>query len=203
MLEQLREVNRVMHDRPAEAEQMLVGLLPPMPRPHGEEAREDGLAKKRVGALRDAAFSFGGLSLSRRLLARFLEMPEVRLLLPDVLREKQSAAKRSEVNELLVSTAKTFLSEILGAHCKVGKKRAGRMSDEDRNARAAALACLLPSKLFQSRQGRAAMRALGISYRQAKWAVAIRASLEVDRARGWKRIKTSEHKDKAHRRPYV
>mmetsp|Transcript_42768 Transcript_42768/g.138731 ORF Transcript_42768/g.138731 Transcript_42768/m.138731 type:complete len:109 (-) Transcript_42768:1132-1458(-) len=44
--------------------------------------------------------------------------------------------------------------------------------------------------------GRSAMRALGISYRQAKWGVAIRASLEVDRASGWKRIKTSEHKDK-------
>ena len=111
-------------------------------------------------------------------------------------REKQSAAKRAEANELLVSTARRFLTEILVAKRSAGKRRAGRLSDEDRNARAAALACLLPTKLFESNMGRAAMRALGISYRQAKWGVAIRSSLEVDRARGWKRIKTSEHKDK-------
>jgi hypothetical protein len=134
--------------------------------------------------------------LSRRVLARFLEMPEVRQLLPDALRERQQQAKRSKVNELLVSTAKAFLAEILHARCAAGKKRAGRLSDEDRNARAAILACLLPASLLESRQCRAAMRALGISYRQAKQGVDIRASLEADGARGWKRIKTSEQTHK-------
>lgn len=194
--DQLLEVTRLRHSgKMKEAESRLAELLPDECGAVAE-SREDALARQRVRELRDVAFSFGGLSLSRRVIARFLGMPEVKLLLPEWVQKEQRNTADAETSKLLLDTAKTFLSQLFAARCAPGKQRAGRLSDEDRNARAAALSALLPASLFENRRGRAAMRILGISYRQAKFGSALRQSLDGDTAPGWKRLKTSEHCDK-------
>ena len=78
-------------------------------------------------------------------------------------------------------------------------KRGGRRTDINRNAHASAVAAMLPADLFENRRGRAAMRLLGLTYRQAKRGTETRREME-DRGGGWKRVKTSEHYDKARRR---
>jgi hypothetical protein len=57
--------------------------------PSTEQARkhESDLAKQRVRELRGELFSYGEASLTRKVLRRFLESPEVRLLLPPELQE--------------------------------------------------------------------------------------------------------------------
>ena len=52
--------------------------------PSTDTARKDeaALARQRVRDLRSEAFSYGGLSLTREVLRRFVESPEVRALLP-------------------------------------------------------------------------------------------------------------------------
>ena len=51
--------------------------------------RETELAKQRVRELRGELFSYGEVSLTREVLRRFIESPEVRLLLPAELQERQ------------------------------------------------------------------------------------------------------------------
>ena len=75
-------------------------------------------------------------------------------------------------------------------------KGSGRRTDVEINAFWASAASLIPRDIFESRQGRAAARLLGILYRVVKRASTIRASLE-DAAFGWKRLSTSKHKDSA------
>lgn len=128
---------------------------------------------------------------------------EVRLLLPEAVRRGRQEAADAQTSKLLLDTAKAFLTKLFKAQASVadrathqsGEKGGGRRSDENRTAFTAALAALLPADLFQNHRGRAAMRILGISYRQAKVGSRVRGELE-DWGRGWKRIKTSEHRDK-------
>ena len=79
----LQEVGRLQHDHKAKQAAELFAQLHPPPAPTDEkaEAREDGLARRRACELRDFTFSFGGLSLTRQVLQRLLEMREVSSLL--------------------------------------------------------------------------------------------------------------------------
>jgi hypothetical protein len=146
--------------------------------------------------LRDVALGFGGFTLSKRVIEQFLKMPSVKLLLPDALREQQDAASDAVVAKELMAAAKEFFTDIFG----VGF-RGGRLSDEDRNVYAGAMAALLPRDLFAKR-GRAASasRLTGLGYRQMHRGCDQRAELE-DRACGWRRIRTAEHQDKVNYGP--
>lgn len=174
-----------------DAQARLDMLLKAAPSEGGDEeqaiAREESLAKQRVRGVRDTLFEIGNISLTKRVVRRFLDTPEVRLLLPDELRQRQRVAADDAVREELVEAARRFF----GNHFKT---RGGR-SEEDRNAMAAAGAAFLPSSFFDSKHGRAAQRLLGIGYRAAKRFVGIRAEIE-GRGKGWKRLKMSEHCDK-------
>jgi hypothetical protein len=63
--------------------------------PSSEQARkcEDELARQRVRELRGELFSYGEVSLTREVLRRFLETPEVRLLLPPQLQVRQQSLR--------------------------------------------------------------------------------------------------------------
>ena len=155
---------------------------------------EANLAKQRVRELRGELFSYGEASLTREVLRRFLQIPEVRLLLPQELQKRQRDSAEAETRRLLLDTAKEFIATIYkirggGVHGR------GRRTDVARNAMAAGLAQLLPRSLFESRHGRAACRILGISYRQAKRGVQLNGeSLD---AGGWKQVTTVQHFDNA------
>ena len=118
-------------------------------------------------------------------------MPAVQLLLPDVLRELQQSSTDASVALELMGHAKDFFTGIFG----VGF-RGGRLSDEDRNAFAAASACFLPRDLFAKRgRAAAASRLTGLGYRQMHRGSDERRELE-DRHNGWRRVSTSGHNDK-------
>lgn len=151
--------------------------------------------KKRAQELRTTLFSFGGLSLTKGILAHFLNLPEVRLLLPDEFQKQQADATDAATARQLLSAAKTFINTILTKLDGGGTHRRGRRKATDCNAFWASVAALLPRDLFEARQGRAAMRLLGISYRVAKQAVNIRSKIE-DVAKGWVAIESSGHNDK-------
>ena len=188
----LKEVGSLQHDHKMKrAAEVLASLHPPpAPTDLQVEAREDALARRRAIELRDFTFSFGGLSLTRQVLARLLEMREVKLLLPEQLQERQSRAKDEETAQLLLRAAKTFFCELM-------KQREGRRSDVNRNAFIAGLVTLLPRDLFQNKRGRAAMRILGLSYRQAKLGSEARGVME-DCGKGWQLVTTKYHYDKVH-----
>ena len=80
----LHEVGQLRHDHKMKQAAELFAQLhsPPGPTDEKAEAREDGLARRRACELRDFTFSFGGLSLTRQVLQRLLEMREVRSALP-------------------------------------------------------------------------------------------------------------------------
>lgn len=71
-------------------------------------AKEDGLSRHRVRELRNCCFSLGGLSLTRRVLERFINMPEVRMLLPDAVNQARQEAVDASTSKLLLETAKVF-----------------------------------------------------------------------------------------------
>ena len=156
--------------------------------------REDELAKQRVRELHGELFSYGEASLTCEVLRRFIESPEVRLLLPAELQERQRAGADAKTWELLLETAKHFIATVYkirggGVHGR------GRRTDVARNAMAAGLAQLLPRSLFESRHGRAACRILGISYRQAKRGAQLNGeALDLG---GWREVTTAQHSDNA------
>ena len=191
--EQLLEINRLRHQGSAtEASELASSLESAAP---ADAKKLDGLARQRVRELRDTAFSFGKLELTREIVRRFVDMPEVRPLLTTEVIERRRDALDGETARDLIKAAKAFFGELLKAPRGEGKKRGGRRTDNDRNAHAAALAALLPRDLFENKRGRAAMRLLGLTYRQAKRGTELRGEME-DRGGGWKRQKTSEHFDK-------
>ena len=146
---------------------------------------------KDAQRLRDVALGFGGYAISRRIIEQFINMPVVKLCLSEPLREQIDDAHDASTAKALLAEAKVFFTEIFG----VGF-RGGRLSDEDRNAYAVASASMLPRDLFKRRgQAAAASRLTGLGYRQMHRGVAYRRQLE-DSACGWRRVKTSEHKDK-------
>lgn len=193
--EQLLKVFRLRNRHKIKEADELFQSLDNTPMEASAIAKEDGLSRHRVRELRDCCFSLGGLSLTRRVLERFLNMPEVRMLLPEAVSQARQEAVDASTSKLLLETAKDFLTKIFKARLAGKEKGGGRRSDENRNAFAAALAALLPADLFQNRRGRSAMRILGINYRQARMGSRVRSDLE-DWGRGWKRIKTQHHADK-------
>lgn len=194
--EQLLELNRLRNSgkgtMAAELAQQLEADPP------SDTSKLDALAKQRVRELRDTTFSFGGLHLTRRILQRFVDSPEVRPLLNEDVLQKRQDAIDGETARVLIKAAKAFFGELLKAPRGEGMKNGGRRNNEDRNAHAAALAALLPADLFENRRGRAAMRLLGLSYKQTKCGAELRAEME-DRGYGWKRLNTSEHCDKVYK----
>jgi hypothetical protein len=77
-------------------------------------------AKGRALELRGTAFTFGGLALTRDIIARFLRAPEVRLLLPEEFQKKQQRAKDSEVEKRLLEAAKGFFRDLMKVKGKTG-----------------------------------------------------------------------------------
>ena len=141
--------------------------------------------------LRDVALGFGGYALAKRVIEQFLKMPMVQLILPDLLREQIDDARDAQTAKELLAQAKAFFTGIFG----VGF-RGGRLSDEDRNAVAAASAAILPRDLFKKRgRAAAASRLTGLGYRRMHRGSDARRDLE-DRACGWRRVRTAEHRDK-------
>ena len=104
---------------------------------------------------------------------------------------------------VLLEMSKSFLNDILRAKGEVvfSKRRntmvqsGGRRTDEQRNAYWAAAVSHIPRNIMKTRQGRAAMRALGVPYRVIKQASERRGKLE-DSAKGWRAITTAPHSDK-------
>ena len=146
---------------------------------------------KQSEHLRDVALGFGGYAISKRIIEQFLKMPAVCLLLPEALREQQRAASDAHVAKELMAQAKQFFTGIFG----VGF-RGGRLSDENRNAVAAASAAILPADLFKKRgRAAAASRLTGLGYRALHRGSDGRRELE-DSSVGWRRVRTLGHKDK-------
>ena len=112
------------------------------------------LTKKRAQQLRTELFTYGGLELTRGVLAQFFILPEVKLLLPEATRQAQQEVTDSKTARMLLQAASKFLHEVL--HTK------GRRSDEDRNAFWASVVSLLPHDLLDKRMGAAAMRLLKV-----------------------------------------
>ena len=107
------------------------------------------------------------------------------------LREQMDDARDAQAAKELLAQAKAFFTGIFG----VGF-RGGRLSDEDRNAVAAASAAILPRDLFAKRgRAAAASRLTGLGYRRLHRGSDARRELE-DRACGWRRVRTAGHKDK-------
>jgi hypothetical protein len=151
---------------------------------------------KESERLRDVALGFGGYALAKRVIEQFINMPAVRLLLPADLRARQAKMADAEHAVELMGIAKEFFTSIFG----VGF-RGGRLSDEDRNTFAAASAAFLPRDLFKKRgRAAAASRLSGLGYRQLHRGSDARRELE-DRACGWRRVRTAEHKDKVNYGP--
>lgn len=182
---QLLEAMRLRNRHKAREADAMLKALEDETREAAERAQKSGLMRKRATQLREEAFSYGGLQLTRDIVTHFLNMPEVKELL-----RNHRDSPTSGTNELIVNAAKDFLATIFKPNGRA-PGTGGRLNDEARNAHVAALATLLPRDLFESRKGRAACRALGISYRQAKRGTETRAEL-MDSATGWKRIKTAE-----------
>ena len=193
--EQLRELNRLRYlGKGAKAVELATELE--SARNASKVKQHNDLARQRVRELRAATFSFGGLELTREIVRRFVDSPEVKPLLTEMVLQRRRDAVDGKTARVLIAAAKSFFTELLKAPRGAGAKRGGRRTDDDRNAYAAALAALLPSDLFANRRGRAAMRLLGLtSCRQAKRGTTTRGEME-DRSGGWKRIKTSDHFDK-------
>ena len=195
--DQLREINRLRHvGKACEAGELASELEAA---PAAAESKVDALARQRVRELRNTAFSFGGLELTRQIVRRFCDLPEVRPLLAAELLKQRRDAVDSETGRLLIEASKAFFGDLLKAPRGKKAKRGGRRTDINRNAHASALVAMLPANLFSNRRGRAAMRLLGLTYRQVKRGTETRREME-DRGGGWKRVKTSEHYDKARRR---
>ena len=189
LYKQLQKVGRLSHDRKqTESAELLASLQPPpAPTDLRAEALEADMARKRARALRDFTFTFGGLSLTRQVMQRFLEIREVRMLLPEALQKRQRDADEAETASVLLSVAKDFFGSLM--------KAKGRRCDIQRNAFGAGLVALIPRDIFENRQGRAAMRLLGLSYRQVKLGSEERAVME-DCGKGFQLWKGGTRKDK-------
>ena len=172
--------------RAAQEERESLNSSSALPMDAASITKQSNLAKQRVRELRDVAFSFGDLSLTKEIVERFLNVPEVRVLL-----SKESSGRKERVDAetagVLLDTAKNFISKMFQTR--------GRLSDVNRNAMAACLAELLPANLFKDHRGRSACRILGISYRRAKRHSELNGQLLKDGASGWKLVETSTHFD--------
>ena len=112
------------------------------------------LAVKRAQQLRRELFTYGGLELTRSTLAEFLNLCEVKLLLPERTRKARQEMTDSKTARELLEAASSFLHGVLGSK--------GRRSDEDRNAFWASVVSLMPRDLVNKRKVAAAMRLLKV-----------------------------------------
>jgi len=110
------------------------------------DSTSDALAKKRASELRDATFGFGNMELTKKAVAKFLEMPEVKRLLPEAVQQGQK-------EHVDLKTAKVLLN---------AARECGR-NEADRNAFWAGLVALIPADILEPRRGRAAMRILDVN----------------------------------------
>jgi len=133
----------------------------------------------RAGELRDLTFTFGNLELTEKVISKFLDMPEVKRLLPEHVRLSQKEHADLRTATVLLEAARGFFNEHLASN--------GRRNETDRNAFWAGLAALIPPDIFASRRGRAAMRILHLPYRTIKKAEAVRQ--EVEQKGGWTQMK--------------
>ena len=86
------------------------------------------------------------------------------------LKKYEESRHDAETARVLLSVAKEFFGGLM--------KAKGRRCDIQRNAFVAGLVALIPRDIFENRQGRAAMRLLGLSYRQVKLGSGERAVME-------------------------
>lgn len=124
-----------------------------LPGSDGSEA----IVKKRAQQLRAELFTYGGLELTRRILADFLNLCEVRLILPEHTREAIQVAKDAKTAFELLGAAGNFIHRVIGSK--------GRRTDEDRNAFWASVVSLMPRDLRQNRKVASAMRLLKVCTR--------------------------------------
>ena len=92
--------------------------------PHWTQYQTDGKmttgAKGRARELVGTTFTFGGLALTKDIVARFLRSPEVRLLLPEEFQKKKQRAKDAEVEKRLLEAAKSFFCDLMKVKGKTG-----------------------------------------------------------------------------------
>jgi len=144
------------------------------------------ITNSRVNELADLLFCVGDLKQTRSVVEKFMQIPEMRQLLPEHMR---SSAKDAETKEIMINEAKVFLTELLGTK--------GRRTDVNRNAHLAGLTALLPSDLFKQQRGRSAMRVLGVRHATATKAPKAKGAMQEDAAKGWTLITPSQHADRA------
>ena len=96
--DQLLEINRLRHVGKAREAGELASELEAAPA--AAASKVDALSRQRVRELRDTAFSFGGLELTRQIVRRFCDLPEVRPLLTAELLEQRRDAVDSETGRL-------------------------------------------------------------------------------------------------------
>ena len=191
MRDKLKQVVKLQRSHAAGSNQAAEKVLQDLAAADGKKAPSMNTVYKDAQHLRDVALGFGGYAISRRIIEQFMKMPVVKLCLSEPLREQIDDAHDASTAKALLAEAKVFFTEIFG----VGY-RGGRLPDEDRNAYAVASAALCSRNLFKRRgQAAAASRLTGLGYRQMHRGVEHRRKLE-DSACGWRRVKTSEHKDK-------
>ena len=191
MRDKLKQVVKLQRSHAAGSNQAAEKVLQDLAAADGKKAPSMNTVYKDAQHLRDVALGFGGYAISRRIIEQFMKMPVVKLCLSEPLREQIDDAHDASTAKALLAEAKVFFTEIFG----VGY-RGGRLPDEDRNAYAVASAALCSRNLFKRRgQAAAASRLTGLGYRQMHRGVEHRRKLE-DSACGWRRVRTSDHKDK-------
>ena len=117
------------------------------------------LYRKRAQELRKQLFSFGDWKLTAKVLEEFSNRPECKRLLRGTQPQKpeppSGSARIDEKTAIdVLQAAKQFFTEIM--------KSVGRRTESDMNAFWAGAAAMLPKDLLISRQGRSAMRILGV-----------------------------------------
>ena len=120
----------------------------------------DSLVNLRAFELARVFFSFGSLELSRKVLDKFLGLRDVKQLLPEAVKQTRQEAADAKTARQMLATGKLFFNSLM--------KASGRRTDDDMNAFWAAAVAYIPRDVFESRQGRAVARLLGIPYRTVK-----------------------------------
>ena len=110
----------------AKADQAMAELEATAPTSDEGKRKIQQLGKERVRGLRDTAFSYGGYAVTKEVIARFLELPDVRLLLPAEMQKKQQAAADHETQQVLIDTAKHFIATVYKARGGSSHEARGR-----------------------------------------------------------------------------
>ena len=117
--ELLRRVSKLHSKHATKQAEALLASAPP-------GSSSAALAKKRAQQLRSELFTFGGLELTRQVLNSFYNLPEVKLLLPEKVKQARKEAADAKTARVLLQTASEFLHDVLASK--------GRRSDDDRES---------------------------------------------------------------------